>query len=237
MVGGTSGSSNLPTPVAGSLPGSVALENLGQAPEFTGITAWINSNPLTMASLRGKVVLVEFWTFGCINCIHVAPYVKAWEARYADAGLVVIGVHTPELPYEREIANVREAVVKAEDPTRWRSIRPSTPGTPTATATGRPSSSSTSPAKFATSTTARATTTAPSRPFASCWPRPPEGKDHGGDGSVITVHDAFSSRYVQRQACCRCVRSVATTRHGCAAMPAAVEHSAPGQVPPSGKTS
>lgn len=132
MVGGANGSANLPTPVASALPGNVALESLGQAPEFTGITAWINADPLTMASLRGKVVLVEFWTFGCINCIHVAPYVKAWEARYADAGLVVVGVHTPELPFEREIANVRDAVVKAEirypvafDPTfdTWHAFR------------------------------------------------------------------------------------------------------------------
>lgn len=114
MTGGADGATDLPTPIASSLPGNVALENLGQAPEFTGITAWINSEPLTMASLRGKVVLVEFWTFGCINCIHVAPYVKAWEARYADAGLVVVGVHTPELSFEREIANVRDAVAKAE---------------------------------------------------------------------------------------------------------------------------
>ena len=132
MVGGTNGSADLPTPIASSLPVNVALENLGQAPEFTGITAWINADPLTMASLRGKVVLVEFWTFGCINCIHVAPYVKAWEARYADAGLVVVGVHTPELPFEREIANVRDAVAKAEirypvafDPTfdTWHAFR------------------------------------------------------------------------------------------------------------------
>ncbi len=132
IVGGSNSTDNLPTPIASSLPSNVALENLGQAPEFTGITAWINSDPLTMASLRGKVVLVEFWTFGCINCIHVAPYVKAWEARYADVGLVVVGVHTPELPFEREIANVRDAVVKAEirypvafDPTfdTWHAFR------------------------------------------------------------------------------------------------------------------
>ena len=131
VVGGTD-DANLPAPIADSLPSNVALENFGPAPEFTGITAWINSDPLTMASLRGKVVLVEFWTFGCINCIHVAPYVKAWEARYADVGLVVVGVHTPELPFEREIANVRDAVVKAEirypvafDPTfdTWHAFR------------------------------------------------------------------------------------------------------------------
>ena len=93
-------------------PGSVALEDLGPAPELTGITAWINSSPLTLASLRGKVVLVHFWTFDCINCLHVQPYVKAWYARYASAGLVVIGVHTPELSFERDLGNVRQAVAQ-----------------------------------------------------------------------------------------------------------------------------
>ncbi len=97
-----------------SPPDRVTLEDLGQAPELTGIRAWINSDPLTMASLRGKVVLVEFWTFACINCIHVQPYVKAWSERYADAGLVVLGVHTPELSFERELSNVRDAVAKAD---------------------------------------------------------------------------------------------------------------------------
>jgi cytochrome c biogenesis protein CcdA/thiol-disulfide isomerase/thioredoxin len=96
-----------------SLP-TVPLENLGSAPELSGITAWINSPPTTIASLRGKVVLVHFWTFGCINCIHVQPYVKAWFDRYADAGFVVLGVHTPELSFERDIANVRDAVAKAD---------------------------------------------------------------------------------------------------------------------------
>jgi cytochrome c biogenesis protein CcdA/thiol-disulfide isomerase/thioredoxin len=96
-----------------SLP-TVPLEDLGSAPELSGITAWINSPPTTIASLRGKVVLVHFWTFGCINCIHVQPYVKAWFDRYADAGFVVLGVHTPELSFERDIANVRDAVAKAD---------------------------------------------------------------------------------------------------------------------------
>ena len=91
-------------------PARIELNDLGPAPELTGIAAWINSEPLTMAWLRGKVVLVEFWTFGCINCIHVQPYVKAWFDRYAAEGLVVIGVHTPELSFERDLANVRAAV-------------------------------------------------------------------------------------------------------------------------------
>ena len=88
----------------------VHLDDLGPAPELTGITDWINSPPLTLASLRGKVVLVHFWTFGCINCIHVQPYVKAWFDRYSADGFVVVGVHTPELSFERDIGNVQTAV-------------------------------------------------------------------------------------------------------------------------------
>ncbi len=99
-----------PTP-AGLPP--AALDDLGPAPELAGITAWINSDPITIASLRGKVVLVEFWTFACINCIHVQPYVSAWYDRYASDGLVVVGVHSPELSFERDLGNVRDAVAKA----------------------------------------------------------------------------------------------------------------------------
>ena len=80
------------------------------APEFTGISHWINSEPLTMSQLRGKVVLVEFWTYSCINCIHVAPHVKQWHHDYKDQGLVVVGVHTPEFGYERIQRNVETAV-------------------------------------------------------------------------------------------------------------------------------
>ena len=101
-----------PSAVAGS--GTVPLEDLGPAPELAGITTWINSQPLTLAQLRGKVVLIHFWTFGCINCIHVQPYVKAWSERYGRDGFVVIGVHTPELSFERDIGNVRAAVARAD---------------------------------------------------------------------------------------------------------------------------
>ena len=111
---GAYGTDRLPAPVASALPSNVALEDLGRAPEFAGIDAWINSEPLTIRSLRGKVVLVEFWTFGCINCQHVQPYVKAWYDRYASSGLVVVGVHTPELSFERDLGNVRDAVAKAD---------------------------------------------------------------------------------------------------------------------------
>ena len=80
------------------------------SPDFTGIELWINSRPLDMAALRGKVVLVDFWTYSCINCIHTMPYVKQWYERYRDQGLVVVGVHTPEYGYERLPGNVRDAV-------------------------------------------------------------------------------------------------------------------------------
>jgi cytochrome c biogenesis protein CcdA/thiol-disulfide isomerase/thioredoxin len=103
------------TPTVAGTPGARtadALPDLGLAPELTGITAWIDSPPLTMASLRGHVVIVHFWTFACINCLHVQPYVEAWSQRYASDGLVVIGVHTPELSFERDLANVRDAVAK-----------------------------------------------------------------------------------------------------------------------------
>ena len=102
---------HLPTPLASSLPASVPLEDLGPAPEIRGITAWINSGPLTLAALRGKVVLVHFWTFGCVNCRNVQPYVKAWYDRYEAAGFTVLSVHTPELSFERDLGNVRQAVI------------------------------------------------------------------------------------------------------------------------------
>lgn len=86
------------------------LPDLGVAPELRGITAWINSEPTSLAALRGSVVLVHFWTFDCINCQNVQPYVKRWYARYRAEGFVVIGVHTPELDIERDLDNVRAAV-------------------------------------------------------------------------------------------------------------------------------
>ncbi len=101
----------LPDPIAPDLPATVPLEDLGRAPEMSGITAWINAAPLTLAGLRGKVVLVHFWTFGCYNCRNVQPYVKAWFERYEAAGFTVLGVHTPELSFERDLDNVERAVV------------------------------------------------------------------------------------------------------------------------------
>jgi len=82
----------------------------GAAPEFTGINNWLNSAPLTQKQLRGKVVLVDFWTYDCINCIRTLPYVKSWHEKYKDQGLVVVGVHTPEYPFERKTENVAAAI-------------------------------------------------------------------------------------------------------------------------------
>jgi len=81
----------------------------GQFPGLNGAVAWINSPPLSAEALRGKVVLVDFWTYSCINCLRTLPYVKAWAEKYRDQGLVVIGVHAPEFAFERNIDNVRKA--------------------------------------------------------------------------------------------------------------------------------
>ena len=77
------------------------LEDDGVAPEFSGLVGWLNSKPLTLESLRGKVVLIDFWTYSCINCLRTLPYLKAWDERYRPSGLVIVGVHTPEFAFER----------------------------------------------------------------------------------------------------------------------------------------
>ena len=79
-------------------------------PDLSGATAWINSPPLTAESLRGKVVVVDFWTYSCINCLRSLPTIQAWYDKYKDSGLVVLGVHTPEFPFEKDESNVRNAV-------------------------------------------------------------------------------------------------------------------------------
>ena len=94
-------------------PQKAKLEILGEAPEFTGNQRWFNTpggRPLSLAQLRGKVVLVDFWTYTCINCIRTLPYLKALDARYRKDGLVVVGVHTPEFPFERDANNVLAAI-------------------------------------------------------------------------------------------------------------------------------
>jgi thiol-disulfide isomerase/thioredoxin len=79
-------------------------------PPLTGAVAWLNSPPLTPESLRGEVVLVDFWTYSCINCLRTLPYVRAWASKYKDHGLVVSGVHAPEFAFEKNVDNVRRAI-------------------------------------------------------------------------------------------------------------------------------
>jgi thiol-disulfide isomerase/thioredoxin len=91
-----------------------ALGDYGAAPEFAGIEKWLNSAPLSVAGLRGKVVLVDFWTYTCINCLNTLPHVRQWYDKYRDQGLVVVGVHTPEFPFEKSTANVQAALKRLD---------------------------------------------------------------------------------------------------------------------------
>src|SRR6184192_4401603 len=95
-----------------------ALPIEGKMPLLSGATAWLNSAPLSAADLQGKVVLLDFWTYTCINWLRTLPYVRAWAEKYQDHGVVVIGVHTPEFPFEHDLDNVRRAAkdMKVEYP-------------------------------------------------------------------------------------------------------------------------
>ncbi len=95
-------------PVTVGLPPTLPDE--GPMPDLTGAVGWLNSPPLSSKSLRGKVVVIDFWTYSCINCLRALPYVEGWARKYKDAGLVVIGVHTPEFAFEKDRANVEKAV-------------------------------------------------------------------------------------------------------------------------------
>ena len=96
-----------------SADGAAHKPNLGVEggfPPLSGAVEWLNSPPLTAEGLKGKVVLIDFWTYSCINCLRSIPYIKAWAEKYKDHGLVVIGVHTPEFAFERKVSNVQAAV-------------------------------------------------------------------------------------------------------------------------------
>jgi cytochrome c biogenesis protein CcdA/thiol-disulfide isomerase/thioredoxin len=99
----------MPTAATPEAAPARTLGTEGSFPSLAGATEWINSPPLTPEGLRGKVVLVDFWTYSCINCLRTLPYVRAWAEKYKDAGLVVIGVHSPEFAFEKRPANVRKA--------------------------------------------------------------------------------------------------------------------------------
>ena len=89
------------------------LPQLGPAPEFEGVTRWLNSPPLSLGELHGRVVLIDFWTYTCINCIRTLPYLRAWDQRYRDRGLTIVGVHTPEFAFEKDEGNVRAAIERS----------------------------------------------------------------------------------------------------------------------------
>jgi thiol-disulfide isomerase/thioredoxin len=95
-------------------PGSVRLQAEGDMPSLDGAIKWLNSPPLSTADLRGKVVVVEFWTYTCVNWRRTLPYVRAWGKRYGNQGLVIIGVHTPEFDFEKDLDNVRRATKEME---------------------------------------------------------------------------------------------------------------------------
>lgn len=90
----------------------LALSAAEPAPEFRNVTAWVNSEPLKFADLKGKVVVVHFWTHGCINCIHNYPHVRAWHDQFKDKGVTVIGIHTPEFDREKDLDRIK---AKAKD--------------------------------------------------------------------------------------------------------------------------
>lgn len=98
---------SLPAPSA-----AASLPDEGAMPSLDGAVEWLNSPPLSAASLRGHVVLVDFWTYSCVNCLRSLPYVRAWAEKYRASGLVVIGVHAPEFAFEKDLANVRAAVAR-----------------------------------------------------------------------------------------------------------------------------
>ncbi|RZI94033.1 MAG: redoxin domain-containing protein [Variovorax sp.] len=89
-----------------------ALRDYGKAPEFRGIDTWLNSEPLTLQALAGKVVLVDFWTYGCYNCVNTLPHVVGWYEKYKNQGFVVVGIHSPEFAYEKPTRNVSAAMKK-----------------------------------------------------------------------------------------------------------------------------
>ena len=93
--------------ITGLIAAASRTEDEGRMPDLDGATDWLNSAPLAAEGLRGKVVLVDFWTYSCLNCLRSIPYVRAWAQKYKDQGLVVIGVHAPEFAFEKSVPNVK----------------------------------------------------------------------------------------------------------------------------------
>jgi cytochrome c biogenesis protein CcdA/thiol-disulfide isomerase/thioredoxin len=154
-----------------SMPGDGPLGIEGALPPLTGATSWLNSPSLTREALRGKVVLVDFWTYSCINCLRTLPYVKAWEQKYRAAGFVVIGVHAPEFAFEKDPSNVAKAVrdLGITYPVALDNNHAS--GAPSTTAIGQRITSSMAAAAFDTIISAKAITPNPRRSSSGSSPR------------------------------------------------------------------
>jgi cytochrome c biogenesis protein CcdA/thiol-disulfide isomerase/thioredoxin len=105
-------SNSLPRLRVASKPVKVPLNDYGAAPDFQGISHWVNSGDLSLHALRGKVVLIDFWTYSCINCLRTLPHLEDWDKQYRSKGLVIVGVHTPEFAFEHDLGNVQKAVAK-----------------------------------------------------------------------------------------------------------------------------
>ncbi len=115
LAGCAAASPNLPSSIGPGLPAS-SYPDLGAAPELTN-SLWLNTpGPLRLADLRGKVILLDMWTFGCINCKNVIPSLQKWHSQFSEAGLVVIGNHYPEFDYERDLNNLKDALVRLDVP-------------------------------------------------------------------------------------------------------------------------
>ena len=153
-------------------PAVIQLPIEGEFPSLSGATGWLNSPPLTPAGLRGKVVLIDIWTYTCINWLRTLPYVRAWAEKYKDRGLVVIGVHSPEFAFEKNVDNVRRAakdmkvdypVAIDSDHALWRAFRNEYwPALYLIDAQGR----------IRYHHSARGITIRRKRSFSSCYPRP-----------------------------------------------------------------
>ena len=147
---------------------NVRLSHEGNVPSFGGATGWLNSEPLTAADLRGHVVLVDFWTFTCINWIRTAPYLRAWDAKYRDHGLIVIGVHTPEFPFETTSTASGRSLRSGGSRTQSPSTATMRSGAPSLTGIGPRCTSPMPRERFASTTSVRVATTSQSEPFRSC---------------------------------------------------------------------
>jgi thiol-disulfide isomerase/thioredoxin len=169
---------------------SMTLADAGDAaPNFVGIKTWLNSAPLNIADLRGKVVLVDFWTYGCYNCVNTLPHVTRLYDTYKDKGLIVIGIHTPEFAFEKSTDAVQAAIKRHGIRIRWRKTTNMQRGTLTTTNIGQRSISSTEVGRSCSSMPVRVITKRLNERYKSSSTSTAEGDDR-----VLTCDDARKDR-------------------------------------------